>query len=1398
MKNSIRCSLFVSLATALAASAGTFTNALNSGLPAGTALYATTSYTRFLTNDLNLGSCLLLTTNLNSQGAGFILSDLDAGAQIGSLVASFQVDVGNYGNGATTYADGFSFNFAPDLPNSTISEAGAGTGITVEFHTYDSGPGDNIGIDLKFGGTEFVTDPTGETDSQLCQYPYYVPVFLELTTNGTMNVTYDNTTIYSGQAVTGFTNLAGRFGFGARCGGEDEICAINNLGITTGPPALPQFMPSASAPTGSAVRPDPLLIAMMWDGWGAQVATNTIVMTLNGATVTPAIAQTNGVIQASTGTQTNAVTTLHYHVSPVLGPGTTNTVVVTFSDNEAPPVSYTNTWSFVVTPYATIPATYRATADTTSPGFTHRVFQGGTATLGTIHDAENLLAGFLINPATGQPFPNTAGPGSSSALTFVNPTNINYNISAPAAAGDFTNATALFPGIPGTNASTVNFAVETITYLYLSAGAYTFCVNSDDGFKLSCLAAGTFDANGNGPQLGVYDAGRGAADTIFSFAVAQTGYYPLRLVYFQGIGAASLQWFSITPSGQKILINDTNTPGYVPAYSRATSAAPYFLGTWPGGTANRPDQPVRVQMQDGVGFQVNPGSIHLAVNGANVTPTVTKSGGLTTLQYTTLFASASANTAMVWFADNEVSPVSQTNTFTFSVITYTNLPASYALSAAAVDLTKPGFAQRVFQTDQPTPYSIANAEIMLAGQLTDAAGNPYPNKATPNTDGSYNYNQTNVINYNLQPGATGDFTSNDLPFPGIPGVAGSTNTFALEAITYLYLPVGYYVLGVNSDDGFRLTTALNPHEEFPTEVAVYDGTRSAADTTGAFGITQAGYYPFRLVYFQATGPASLEVFNVALSGQKILVNNTNTPGCLQAYRSATDTQPYVQWAYPYRAMNLFVSANSPLAFTLVNGTPAIQLGTIAMSINGAAVLPTVTEPNSTNIVVSFVPSAFQQTTNTTATVQLVWEDASGHWNTDTFSFTLYGTEALAPAWNILPGYQPYLTSSDISAGLGYNPATTHLVLGYITNASSGSYVGGFYLLDALTGTNVGQLKLTNASGTQIFAYSSTVPEPGFSVGVAADGAIYAANKTSLSFLHYYQIYRWGSESDFPKVVFNNKFSFDLGGDFRVRGAGTNTQIIVGAGNGSTPDAVLFTTTDGTNLTASTLSVSGVTDLYAGIGFGSNNTLYAEGYPTGPLQYVSYDPVAKTGSALASYNCAAPSGSFGPLGVDLANGRIIALAASGAEGTNHTVNLFDIAALDATPGVTNSPISSVPVPSSNANSAGSGSVVFTPSGNMAFVLDTDNGLMAYDLSLPSQAAPVTPIITGISVSGGTVTIHFIGGASDPASDFTLISSARSTPLSSYSPASGANITGGSGSYVATVPASGSAQYYRIKR
>jgi hypothetical protein len=83
--------------------------------------------------------------------------------------------------------------------------------------------------------------------------------------------------------------------------------------------------------------------------------------------------------------------------------------------------------------------------------------------------------------------------------------------------------------------------------------------------------------------------------------------------------------------------------------------------------------------------------------------------------------------------------------------------------------------------------------------------------------------------------------------------------------------------------------------------------------------------------------------------------------------------------------------------------------------------------------------------------------------------------------------------------------------------------------------------------------------------------------------------------------------------------------------------------------------------------------------------------------------------------------------------------------------------------------------------------------SFDTVAPSNTQPD---ITGISISGGTVTIKFTAGASDPASAFTLFSSG--TVTGTYSSAVGASVTGSAGSYTATVPANGAMQFYRIQR
>src|SRR4030095_13360797 len=114
--------------------AGSFSNDFNNGLPANTAVFGNAVVET--TGGAGNSGVLKLTKSINSQSSSFIIEDFDAGAPIYGFDLSCKVRVGG---GGPTPADGFSINFASDLPDGTFGEDGAGSGITFAFDIYDNG-----------------------------------------------------------------------------------------------------------------------------------------------------------------------------------------------------------------------------------------------------------------------------------------------------------------------------------------------------------------------------------------------------------------------------------------------------------------------------------------------------------------------------------------------------------------------------------------------------------------------------------------------------------------------------------------------------------------------------------------------------------------------------------------------------------------------------------------------------------------------------------------------------------------------------------------------------------------------------------------------------------------------------------------------------------------------------------------------------------------------------------------------------------------------------------------------------------------------------------------------------------------------------------------------------------
>jgi len=237
-------------------------------------------------------------------------------------------------------------------------------------------------------------------------------------------------------------------------------------------------------------------------------------------------------------------------------------------------------------------------------------------------------------------------------------------------------------------------------------------------------------------------------------------------------------------------------------------------------SANPPDNAISVgpvvnisfALQDGA-TAVNTNSIKLSVDGALVSPSIQKVDTNTFVQYAAgLLPSLSSHTNQIVFSDNGTPVTTQTNRFRFTVADYLTLPANLGSPLGSEDALKPGFDVHVYQVDnflavdpvplQPNiPESVEFSESVLAGlagaNVADLTGASSGNLFTI----------PDVINWINSSGATANFP-NDGAFPGIPGTLGNEDSFINEVQTFLRFPAsGYYQMGINNEDQFRLTAA---------------------------------------------------------------------------------------------------------------------------------------------------------------------------------------------------------------------------------------------------------------------------------------------------------------------------------------------------------------------------------------------------------------------------------------------------------------------------------------------------------------------------------------------------------------------------------------------------------------
>jgi hypothetical protein len=264
-------------------------------------------------------------------------------------------------------------------------------------------------------------------------------------------------------------------------------------------------------------------------------------------------------------------------------------------------------------------------------------------------------------------------------------------------------------------------------------------------------------------------------------------------------------------------------------------------------------------------------------------------------------------------------------------------------------------------------------------------------------------------------------------------------------------------------------------------------------------------------------------------------------------------------------------------------------------------------------------------------------------------------------------YPPFDTGSN-QRGMACDPVSGNLVLVNTLSGGGGGFLAGaIYIVDGIYGTNITTLN-TNGMVYAGGGYADAA------AGVAEDGAVYVADQVNNSANTAFIIYRWDSVASTapPYICFSNTITpyQRYGISFDIRGAGTNTQIIIGSqsqSGSSGTNVVIFTTADGTNFAANVLS-TGVTspNFNDGIAFGLGNTFWAKRVGA-PLLLMTFNLATLSATTVQSFDSSVfiGSGNLGPIAVDNVNHLLAAIdVVSSTTGPEH-VRLYDIS-------VTNNP------------------------------------------------------------------------------------------------------------------------------
>jgi FlgD Ig-like domain len=442
------------------------------------------------------------------------------------------------------------------------------------------------------------------------------------------------------------------------------------------------------------------------------------------------------------------------------------------------------------------------------------------------------------------------------------------------------------------------------------------------------------------------------------------------------------------------------------------------------------------------------------------------------------------------------------------------------------------------------------------------------------------------------------------------------------------------------------------------------------------------------------------------------------------------------------------------------------------------------------------------------------------------------------------GYSGWTFTSDDNNGGNYVYAGQGIAVDRNTNSP---YYGRVFVSNSYPGP--GKLLGDQLGIQKLNADASYADEGGFSTGgLAWRGQYLAPWKIRVSEDDEVYVMDWYDAGDvysFDPTISSNSMLHVLRADndgtgnlsgMAVVGGGTNTQLWMSDNNffGSAGILEYGVTADGTCATNDTgTSVVGVGGSFDYAPFDvtldmdgniySIQNLVDVGNPSvRVLRFPAYDPSTNGGSPEYTATWMVGEGDDTYAGAHALaldpTGTYVAVACQGLLGSSgyfngsttvfYATNGAVVTNVDLGVSLPSQPTTNAPPPFDDPSQHSDSACDWDAAGNLYYIDYGPRVWRAVSPPGPNQATTVAlpvvqvasseqaPVITSVGISNGTVTISFKAGSSDTASGFVLLSA--SSASGPYAPAAGAMITGGGGSFQATVPVSGQMQYYRVVR